>query len=423
MRDILVTLIVFGSIPFILRRPYIGILMWAWLSYMNPHRLTYGFAYDMPFAQIIAIVIFIAFIFSKDRQKIPNNGTVVVWVLFLIWTALTTYFAIYPESAVVQFERVVKIQILTFLTMALITNQDKINKLVWVIALSIAFYSIKGGIFTILTGGSFTVWGPAGTYIEENNSLALACLMIIPLLYYLMVQVNNRWMKYAMGGAIFLSLASVIGSQSRGALIAIGALLGFYWLKTKNKFVSAVFILFLVAAGWNFMPESWHKRMDSIANYTEDASAMGRINAWKYSINLANDRLLGGGFNSWSSSTYAVYSPDALTTAVAHSIYFSVLADHGWIGLLLFVLVLVFTWNNLSRIMKRTRDDPAMAQQNLLARMLQISFIAYLTGGAFLSLSYFDLPWHLVAITLLISAQIDLKNDKQPKMKFKKSMV
>lgn len=423
MRDLLITLIVFGSIPFILRRPYIGILMWSWLSYMNPHRLAYGFAYDMPFAQVIAITIFMAFIFNKDRQSIPFSGTVVVWVLFLIWASLTTYFAIYPDFAAEQYIRIIKIQIFTFLTMALITNQDRINKLIWVIALSIGFYSIKGGIFTIMSGGSFRVWGPAGSFIEDNNELALACLMVIPLMYYLMVQLNNRWFKYAMGGAIFLSLASVIGSQSRGALIAIGAVLGFYWLKTKSKFVSAFVILFIVAAGWNFMPASWHERMDTIGNYEEDASAMGRINAWIYSINLANDRLLGGGFNSWSTNTYAVYSPDAELVVVAHSIYFNVLADHGWIGLVLFLLVLMFTWNNLSRIIKRTRGDPVMSQQNLLARMLQISFIAYLTGGAFLSLSYFDLPWHLVAITLLISAQINLKNEGLPKTKFKNSMV
>ncbi|MGY8870330.1 MAG: putative O-glycosylation ligase, exosortase A system-associated [Pseudomonadales bacterium] len=423
MRDILITLIVFGSIPFILRRPYIGILMWSWLSYMNPHRLAYGFAYDMPFAQVIAIVIFMAFIFNKDRQSIPFNGTVIVWVLFLIWASLTTYFAIYPDFAAEQYIRIIKIQIFTFLTMALITNQDRLNKLIWVIALSIGFYSIKGGIFTIMTGGSFRVWGPAGSFIEDNNELALACLMVIPLMYYLLVQVTNRWIKYAMGGSIFLSLASVIGSQSRGALIAIAAVLGFYWLKTKSKFVSAFVILFIVAAGWNFMPASWHERMDTIGNYEEDASAMGRINAWIYSINIANDRLLGGGFSSWSTNTYAVYSPDAELVVVAHSIYFNVLADHGWIGLLLFLLVLMFTWNNLSRIIKRTRGDPDMSQQNLLARMLQISFIAYLTGGAFLSLSYFDLPWHLVAITLLISSQVGLKNENVPKMKFKNSMV
>ena len=46
MRDIALVIIVFGSLPFILARPYIGILMWSWLGYMSPHRLAYGFAYD-----------------------------------------------------------------------------------------------------------------------------------------------------------------------------------------------------------------------------------------------------------------------------------------------------------------------------------------------------------------------------------------
>lgn len=55
MRDILVTALILGSLPFILRRPYIGILVWAWVSYMNPHRLTWVFAYDLPFAQIVGV--------------------------------------------------------------------------------------------------------------------------------------------------------------------------------------------------------------------------------------------------------------------------------------------------------------------------------------------------------------------------------
>ena len=42
LRDLLVFAIVFGSIPFILRRPWIGVLMWVWISVMNPHRLSWG---------------------------------------------------------------------------------------------------------------------------------------------------------------------------------------------------------------------------------------------------------------------------------------------------------------------------------------------------------------------------------------------
>ena len=46
MRDIIVTLAVFGLLPLILRRPWLGVLAWSWLGFMNPHRLTWGFAYD-----------------------------------------------------------------------------------------------------------------------------------------------------------------------------------------------------------------------------------------------------------------------------------------------------------------------------------------------------------------------------------------
>ncbi|MEP7208896.1 MAG: DUF5935 domain-containing protein, partial [Casimicrobiaceae bacterium] len=71
MRDIVVTLIVFGSIPFILKRPYIGVLMWTWLGFMNPHRLCWGFAYSMPFAMIIAIATLMSLFMSKEPKKVP----------------------------------------------------------------------------------------------------------------------------------------------------------------------------------------------------------------------------------------------------------------------------------------------------------------------------------------------------------------
>jgi putative inorganic carbon (HCO3(-)) transporter len=114
--------------------------------------------------------------------------------------------------------------------------------------------------------------------------------------------------------------------------------------------------------------------------------------------------LLGGGFDSWGKDTFSIYSPQADFVAVAHSIYFNVLADHGWIGLFLFLGILYASWRNLSTVIRLSEPDSRL---NLLSRMLQVSFVAYLTGGAFLSLSYFDLPWHLIAITLLLKKELN----------------
>jgi probable O-glycosylation ligase (exosortase A-associated) len=370
---------------------------------MNPHRLAYGFAYNMPYAQIIALVLFSAIFFNgKDRQKIPMSGLMALWIFFLVWMTMSTLLSIYPEDSFEFYMKVIKIQLLTFLTLVLINSKDKLDKLIWIIVVSIGFYSVKGGVFTISTGGGYRVWGPPDSFIEENNGLAIATLMIVPLMYYLYNKEKNRWVKYALASSILFSLVASIGSQSRGALLTIIAVMGFFWLKTKNKLFSGLFIIILSVIGFNMMPESWHERMSSIQNYEEDSSAMGRINAWTYSINIANDRLLGGGFNSWTEENYAIYSPEATQVSVAHSIYFNVLADHGWIGLIIFLLILFHTWRILSDIIKKSLHDDKHKDYVFLAKMLKISFIAYLVGGIFLSLSYFDLPWHLIAMTIIL---------------------
>ena len=64
-------------------------------------------------------------------------------------------------------------------------DKIRLNCLVWVITVSVGYFGIKGGIFTILTGGNYKVWGPPQSNLEDNNALALAILMVIPLMIYL----------------------------------------------------------------------------------------------------------------------------------------------------------------------------------------------------------------------------------------------
>ena len=71
MRDIFVTLVVFGSLPLILWRPFYGIIMWTWLGYMNPHRMAWGFSTTMPFAMMVAVTTLVALLVSRESKKIP----------------------------------------------------------------------------------------------------------------------------------------------------------------------------------------------------------------------------------------------------------------------------------------------------------------------------------------------------------------
>jgi probable O-glycosylation ligase (exosortase A-associated) len=254
-----------------------------------------------------------------------------------------------------------------------------------------------------MTGGGYHVFGPDGSDIQENNALAVAVLMIIPLMIYLYRYPPRDWVKKIMPYCILFSLASVIGSQSRGAVLAILAVGAFFWWKTKSKLLTAMAFVMLTMLVLMFMPQSWHDRVNSISEYQQDSSSMERIRAWEYSIAIANDRLTGGGFASWSPETYYKYEIWSEKAFVAHSIYFSVLNDGGWPGLFLFLLILFLMWKQLREVIKITANDPERADYHFLARMLQISIVAFLAGGAFLSLSYFDLAWHFMAITIALN--------------------
>ncbi|MDX1732985.1 MAG: putative O-glycosylation ligase, exosortase A system-associated, partial [Halioglobus sp.] len=377
----------------------------SWLSYMNPHRLAWGFAYTMPFAQIVAITLLGAMLFTRDKISMPRNTLVVVWALFLLWLTICTLFAVYPENAFMQLEIVLKIQLITLVTLLMMNSLERVNQLIWVIVFSIGFYSVKGGAFTLLTGGSFHVYGPMGSYIHENNTMAVAVLMILPMMLYMYRFPPHPLVKKIMPWCIFLSLVAVIGSQSRGALLAIGAVGAFFWWQSKAKALTLIMFIILGSFGYLFMPQSWHDRMATITDYERDSSAMERLYAWEFSIKLANDRFTGGGGNAWSRELYAKYVPHASRPFVAHSIYFGVLGDSGWIGLGLFLAVLFLVWRQLNQVIALTRDDPDRANYNYLARMLKISMIAFMAGGAFLSLAYFDLAWHIMAITVAMTQQ------------------
>jgi len=85
VRDIVLTMFVLGSVPMMVYRPFIGLLFWMWLGFMNPHRLTWGFAFNFPFAQVAAIATLLGFIASREQKRVPGGAVVTLWALFSIW--------------------------------------------------------------------------------------------------------------------------------------------------------------------------------------------------------------------------------------------------------------------------------------------------------------------------------------------------
>src|SRR6476661_8938515 len=88
MRDVLLTLIVFGLLPFILRAPVLGAYTWAWLAMMSPQRSVFGFAYSLPFAYLVALVTLLGLVFTRRRWPIPINSMTALLLLLLAWMTI-----------------------------------------------------------------------------------------------------------------------------------------------------------------------------------------------------------------------------------------------------------------------------------------------------------------------------------------------
>ncbi len=402
MRDLLIACIVFGSLPVILKRPFWGILMLAWLGYMNAHRLCYGFMLSMPVVQIVAIVTLAGMLASKEVKRMIWSREIIILVIFIVWMSITTTQAFYFELASEQYIKVIKIQILTFMTLLMLNSRQRVHLFIWAVVLSLGFYGIKGGIFTILNGGAYRVQGPVGTFIEGNNELALALVMTIPLMRYLHLQERNQLIKNALAGGMLLSAISAVGSQSRGALVGLVLMGAIFWTKSRNKLSTALLIAISIALIAGIMPDAWYARMNTIETYDRDDSALGRINAWWTAWNVAKDRFTGGGFMMFQPSVFRQYAPEPGRVHDAHSIYFQVLGNHGFIGLFLFLLLLVLTWLSCGAIIRQAKKNPDLKWAQDLGAMVQVSLAGYFSAGAFLGLGYFDYIYHLIAVAVVV---------------------
>jgi probable O-glycosylation ligase (exosortase A-associated) len=399
MRDLtFIAAMICGLLPMAAARPFVGVLLWCWVSFMNPHELTWGMSMNLPWAYMIFFTTLFGCVVAREPKRFPLNATTVLIMLFIVLISLTSLAALAPSDMVeYKWSFVAKSFLAQLLVGALLTERRRIHALIWVMVISLGYFGIRGGVFTLMNGGNYRVLGPPATMINDNNHLAAALLVCMPLMNYLRLQSRHRIIRIGMMGAMVLTLFSALGSYSRGALIGLAAMSLFMWWNSTHKIVSAAVAVVVLAGAISFMPASWTARMSTINSYQKDESAEGRLNIWHASWKIALARpLTGGGFMApYRQSIVDEYDPGTTARAV-HSIYFEVIGEHGfptffvWLGITF--AGIVNTW----RIIRATRKIPELRWCYDFAKMAQVSIIAYLVAGAFLSLSYWDFYFTLL---------------------------
>lgn len=406
MRDLVLLAALLGVLPLIFRYPIVGVLAWIWISLMNPHREVWGFLLGFQLNLYVALATFAAWGFSRERKIVPLNFFTVSLMIFAAWTCVTTATALDPPSAFALWDRTIKSIILALMVVTLANTKGRIQAVIWMIVVSLGYYAVKGGGFTLLTAGANRVFGPEESQINDNNTLGLALLIVLPLMNYLRSTSRLKIVRLGGWGTMGLTLLAIIGTYSRGALVGLAAVMVALAARSKYGLLLVVVGALVAVTAPSMMPAAWMNRMSTISSAKEDASFTGRVAAWKTSYVIASERLTGGGFSSVKvdrvAQEYAM--PGSLTKGrAAHSIYFEVLGDQGFFGLFLYLLMLTAAGWSTIKTLNVARGRPELAWAAVLSRMLQVSMVAFVVAGAALSMAYYDGMLLILALTSAVA--------------------
>jgi probable O-glycosylation ligase (exosortase A-associated) len=393
MRDYVVLIFLTGCIIAAIKKPWLGVLSLAIFSYLNPHAYAWGFVRSLPVYYVLFLVVLFRTFTAKDRQPLPKDWRIPVFILLWIYFAITSAFAYLPDIAWQRFWFVTKIYLPFYFTLIMINTRYKLYCLIVTIAASIGIVALKGGIFAILHGFSQRVYGPPATQFAENNAFAVAMLICIPLLLIWQKETLNPWFKKGILFSIPIIYAASLSSWSRGALLTMVALTLMLIWKSKHKFL--VIPLAFIGAFFvkDYLPAEWFGRMNTIETYQEDSSAMSRIEAWTDGWNHTLEHpFTGAGFDGWMIVTQRDW----------HSSYVEMFSEHGFIAFGLWLSLILGTLVSLTTLPKKTYQVKDMEWVITYCFMLRASLICYMVGTLFLGLSYWDLLYHLIFISVLV---------------------
>ena len=416
MRDYAILGFIIGSLPLCFLYPYYGVLMWYWIAYFSPHRYGWGPAYHFPVAQIVALPTLAGLFFSKQL----NRGIFVretVLLLFLwVWFSITLLNCMYTAEfsghvadAQFQMVRVSKILLMTAVTILVVTSREKLRFLSMVTAASFGLLAIKGTVFGLKTSGGSRVWGPPDSFIADNNDMALAMNMSLPLLYFLARNEERRWLRLALYATFYCGIVTVLLTYSRGGLLGLGVVVVYVAIMSKHRFFALGAIAAGVLVALTFAPAKWTQRMSTLTSGQLDDTAMQRVITWEFGWNFVQHYpITGGGFEVFPDvSIFQRYAlrqlPGGVYQAASpHSIYFQVLGEHGFVGFLLYASLLLSSLYSLRKMRRRAKRVPALSWMVTYADMFTGSLLAYMISGTFLSRAYFDFFYQLIASVIIM---------------------
>ena len=414
MRD----LVLVALLPFLayyaFKKPFIGAGLWLWTSAFNISHLVYGFAGSISYNRFFALITMASYLVSKQKIKYSLDKLSWLILIFFFWTTASSFLGGADQDVIwTRWTELMKIMMFYFFAIGILHKKIHIDLLIWVLVLSIGALAAGEGLKFIVSGGGHRIGALRGI-TGDNNFFAVMILVMLPMTFYLVTQTHHKLLKNGLLWLSFLIVLGLISTFSRSGFVGLIILTLFFIKSSKRKVLWIVVIPAIVYSTMSLLPDEWFGRMNTVENAEDDGSFMHRVMVWKMCTVIAlNNPVFGEGFKAvenlliWQQYIGDFHLLNFIPTPeadyhepvrAAHSFYFQVLSDHGFVGLFIFLLILATTYLKLGSLHKRAKKAQEQWAIHLTA-MLKISVIVYCVSGGTVSVAYFDF---LYAIFLMV---------------------
>lgn len=389
-----------------------GLLLFFLFEYVRP-------GYYFPILQaakigtLIPLAVFVATLFSNRGSShhsvisAPNT----IWFLFFFLLIFIQLFTADVSLYVFNiFKTVFGYFLIYFIMVRQVTDIQRVKSIFFILLLAHLLMILLNPAVVLQPETRNYIVG--GTFLGDGNDYAWSLCIVLPFSLFL-AQSSKTWVKkIVFYGLFILFVLAIIGSQSRGASIALGALLVYLVSQGHRRILGFIGIAVLVSLILAFAPQSYFDRMKTLKEYQTEGSAQGRIMAWKAGVRMAVDHpFIGVGAGHFGVKYGVEYRPKGvgrteIPWSNAHSIYFVALGEFGFSGIAFLIGLLAFNFKRNREFINKLKERKLVKDEMFekLFIVLQASMIGYAVGGAFLSGLYY--PHLFVLAALMESARL-----------------
>jgi len=428
MRDLLFTVILPFYLYVSVKKPWIGLGFWLWTSCIKVNMLLYGFASSFQLNRAFALATIFSYIVGDNKNKFKVDSINFLFILYFIWVTISVILSdVAPNSLNFRWENFFKMFVFYIMACKILSKKIHLDFMLWMLIISYGALGCGEGLKYIISGGGHTVYGINGIN-GDNNFAAVMLLTTLPLTSYILGQTKTKILKTGLMGVVLLLVAGILATNSRGAFMGLSILGIYFFIKSERKFLVFFVLVFIITVAYNLLPDSWFERMNTIENAEEDGSFMSRVISWKMSILIAMDNpIFGGGLRAVEDYyTWHHYkadfgllsfipSPPPGGIYAAHSMFFQVLGDVGFVGLAIYLCLLATVFFKIGSLIRKAKKYQVGDWVVHLLKMIQVSLVVYCASGALISAAHTELLFFLFIIVHVIGEKIIYPVEKYEK--------